>query len=90
MEKIKIFKLTDEPNAPSITDDEYQQIQLELLKDPTRSYLGDMKLRESMMEKENLFKMKEKIRIAKDNFDKIIPEIRITRPLGKQKHKNIS
>jgi hypothetical protein len=81
LEKVKIFKLTDEPNAPNITDEEYQQIQREILKDPTRSYLGDMKLRESNLEKENLFKVKEKMKTAKDLFERMVPEIRISHPM---------
>jgi len=83
LEKVKIFKLTDEVNAPDIFEEEYQKIQQDLLKDPTRSYLGDMKFRESHMEKENLLKEKEKARIAKEMFEKITPEIKIIRPLRK-------
>lgn len=85
LEKVKIFKLTDEVNAPNITEDEYQKIQQDLLKDPTRSFLGDMKVRESQMEKENLLREKEKAKIAKEMFEKMTPEIHIRRPLGKDK-----
>lgn len=83
MERVKIFKLTDEVNAPDISEEEYLKIQQDLLKDPTRSYLGDMKFRESHMEKENLLREKEKARIAKEMFEKITPEIKIYRPLRK-------
>lgn len=85
LEKVKVFKLTDEPNAPNITEEEYQKIQQDILKDPTRSYLGDMKFRESHMEKENLIRQKEKEKIAKEMFEKMAPEIKITKPLGKYK-----
>jgi hypothetical protein len=83
LEKVKVFKLTDEPNAGNITEEEYRKIQLELLKDPTRNYLGDMKFRESHMEKENLIREKEKAKIAKEMFEKMAPEIKINKPLGK-------
>ena len=85
LEKVKIFKLTDEVNAPNISEEEYQKIQQELLKDPTRSFLGDMKFRESHMEKENLLREKEKAKIAKEMFERMTPEIKIYRPLGKEK-----
>lgn len=83
LEKIKIFKLTDEPNSADITEEEYIQIQNEIRKDPSKNYLGDMKLRESNLEKENLFKAKEKAKITKEIFEKMIPQIKINRPLGK-------
>jgi len=42
-----------------------------------------MKFRESHMEKENLLREKEKARTAKEMFEKITPEIKIRKPLGK-------
>jgi len=83
LEKVKIFKLTDEVNAPNITEEEYHKIQQDLIKDPTRSFLENMKVRESHMEKENLLREKEKTKIAKEMFEKMTPEIKIKRPLGK-------
>lgn len=41
-----------------------------------------MKLRESNLEKENMYKVKEKQKTAKEIFDKMYPEIKIFRPLG--------
>ena len=82
LEKIKVFKLTDEPKSADITEEEYMQIQNEIRKDPLKNYLGDMKLRESNLEKENLFKLKEKAKIAKEIFEKMTSQIKINKPLG--------
>ena len=69
--------------SADITEEEYIQIQNGIRKDPTKSYLGDMKQRESNLEKENLFKVKEKAKIAKEIFEKMIPQININKPKGK-------
>jgi hypothetical protein len=41
-----------------------------------------MKLRESNLEKENIFKVKEKAKISKEIFENMRPQMKINRPLG--------
>lgn len=48
---MKIFKSTDEPNAPSITDEEYLRIQQEVLMNPQVFKLEDIRTKEVKMEK---------------------------------------
>ena len=66
IEKVKIFKMHDEPEAYAVTDEEYQKIQLEILKNPNYKYLTDMRSKEINMEKENMSKAREKSKMAKD------------------------
>jgi len=58
LENIKIFKLTDEPNAAAISEDEYEKIQKEIMNNPNYKFIEDMRLREVNMEKENNKKVK--------------------------------
>jgi hypothetical protein len=77
---VKIFKLTDEPNAGPITEEEYQKIQLEILKNPNYKYLEDMRLKEVNMEKENMNKARDKTKNARDILYKMTPQIILKRP----------
>jgi hypothetical protein len=80
MERVKIFKLTDEPNAGPVTEEEYQKIQLEILKNPNYKYLEDMRSKEINMEKENMSKARDKTKNTKDLLYKMISQINLRRP----------
>jgi len=82
LERVKIFKLTDEVQAPAVTEEEYQKIQIEILKNPNYKFLNDLRSREINMEKENLSKAREKNKITKDILYKMIPNMPWTRPYG--------
>lgn len=82
---MKVFKLTDEPNAPNITEEEYQKIQVEILKNPNYKYMEDMRLREINMEKENMNKVRDKSKHTKDLLNKMIPQMQFRRPISKNK-----
>jgi hypothetical protein len=82
LEKVKIFKLTDEVEAPAVTEEEYQKIQIEILKNPNYKFLNDMRSKEINMEKENLSKAREKNKATKDILYKMIPSMPWTRPCG--------
>lgn len=85
LERVKIFKLTDEVEASAVTEEEYQKIQIEILKNPNYKFLNDLRSREINMEKENLSKAREKNKITKDILYKMIPKMAWTRPYGKHK-----
>jgi len=80
IEKIKIFKLTDEPNAPEVTEEEYERIQQEILKNPHRVFedMRDMRSREINMEKENINKVREKSNKTKEILYQMIPRLPFT------------
>lgn len=82
IEKVKIFKLIDEPNAPAITEEEYQKIQIEILKNPNYKFLEDMRSKEVNMEKENINKARDKSKYAQDILNKMIPQMPWQHPLG--------
>ena len=77
---MKIFKLTDEPNAGPVTEEEYQKIQLEILKNPNYKYLEDMRLKEVNMEKENMNKARDKTKNARELLYKMTPQMIMKRP----------
>lgn len=80
MEKVKIFKMYDEPEAPAITDEEYHKIQLEVLNNPNYKYQTDMRSKEINMEKENMSKAREKSKLAKDILFRMVPQMSWKRP----------
>jgi hypothetical protein len=82
MEKTKIFKLTDEPNAGPVTEEEYQKIQLEILKNPNYKYLEDMRSKEINMEKENMSKARDKTKNTKELLYKMVPQMNLRRPFN--------
>ena len=79
IEKVKIFKLTDEPNAPEISEEEYDKIQQEILKNPNRAIedMRDMRSREVNMEKENMNRVREKSNKTKELLIQMIPKIHL-------------
>ena len=80
IEKIKIFKLTDEPDAPEVSEEEYDKIQQEILKNPHRVFedMRDMRSREINMEKENINKVREKSNKTKEILYQMIPRLPFT------------
>ena len=74
IERFKIFKLTDEPNCPEITEDEYMRIQEEILSNPNYRFVEDMRLREVRMENENMHRARDKDKLAKEILMKMIPQ----------------
>lgn len=77
--------MVDEPNAQAITDEEYQKIQIEILKNPNYKYMEDMRLKEINMEKENINKARDKSKNAQDVIFKMNAEIPWRHPYGKDK-----
>eukprot|EP00340_Litonotus_pictus_P012783 CAMPEP_0170536774 /NCGR_PEP_ID=MMETSP0209-20121228/102334_1 /TAXON_ID=665100 ORGANISM="Litonotus pictus, Strain P1" /NCGR_SAMPLE_ID=MMETSP0209 /ASSEMBLY_ACC=CAM_ASM_000301 /LENGTH=630 /DNA_ID=CAMNT_0010838175 /DNA_START=1593 /DNA_END=3485 /DNA_ORIENTATION=+ len=75
LEKVKIFKLTDEPDCADITEEEYNKIQEELKTNPKYRILEDMRLKEINMEKENMNKARDKVKIAQEALLKMIPQM---------------
>lgn len=51
MEKVKIFKMTDQPNAPEISEEEYENIQQEVSKNPQKYRIEEMRERDIKMDK---------------------------------------
>jgi hypothetical protein len=88
LEKVKVFKLTDEVEAPPVTEEEYKKIQIEILKNPNYKLMNDMRSKEINMEKENLSKVREKNKITKDILTKMIPSMQWIRPHGKITNRN--
>jgi hypothetical protein len=82
IEKVKIFKLTDEPSAADITEDEYRKIQMEILKNPNYKFVEDMRSREVNMEKENMNKAKERGKLALEKLAKMVPQTAWRIPFG--------
>ncbi len=80
MERVKIFKSTDEPSANEVSEEEYRRIQLELMKNPDHVYLKDIRLKEIRLEKENMSKAREKSKQAKEILMKMIPQMAWRRP----------
>jgi hypothetical protein len=80
LEKVKIFKLTDDVVSPAVTEEEYQEIQFKILKNPNYIYLSDMRSKEIHMEKENMSKAREKSKMAKDILARMIPQMPWVRP----------
>ena len=80
IEKVKIFKLTDEPNASEVTEEEFEKIQQEILKNPHRVFedMRDMRSREINMEKENINKVREKSNKTKEMLYQMIPRLPFT------------
>ena len=89
LEKVKVFKLTDEVEAAPVTEEEYKKIQNEILKNPNYKLMNDMRSKEINMEKENLSKAREKNKITKDILTKMIPSMQWIRPHGKINNKII-
>jgi hypothetical protein len=83
LEKVKIFKQLDEPNAAAVTDEEYHKIQTEILKNPNYKYLEDMRSREVNMEKEGIGKARDKFKINRELLCKMVPQVQWRRPIGK-------
>jgi hypothetical protein len=82
IEKVKIFKLTDEPSAADITEDEYRKIQMEILKNPNYKFVEDMRSREVNMEKENMNKAKERGKLALEKLAKMVSQTAWRIPFG--------
>lgn len=80
IERVKIFKMTDEPNAPALSEEEYQKIQQEILKNPHNSFTMDLRMREVTMEKDYMSKVREKSKNAKDILFRMIPQMPWRRP----------
>jgi hypothetical protein len=75
LEKIKIFKLSDEPDCNEVSEEEYIKIQKEILSNPNyRNLVADMRMREISMEKENINKAKDKLKLAKESLKNMIPQ----------------
>jgi hypothetical protein len=74
LEKIKVFKLSDEPDCPEISEEEYIRIQNEIKINPNYRIVEDMRLREIHMEKENMNKARDKEKIARETLSQMIPQ----------------
>ncbi len=83
IEKVKIFKMTDEVSAPAVTEEEHIRIQTEILKNPNYKYLTDIRSREINMEKENNSKARERLKNAKESLYKMAPSMQWVRPYSK-------
>jgi hypothetical protein len=81
LEKVKIFKSGDEPDAQPVTDEEYYKIQNEILKNPNYKYHEDMRTREVNMEKENMSKARDKGKMNKVQLTKMLPQMQWRRPM---------
>lgn len=88
MEKVKIFKMTDEPNAGPVTEEEYRKIQLEIAKNPHYKLVEDIRLREINMEKENINKQREKSKNAKEILYRMVPQMKWRKPYVLDKGKD--
>jgi len=80
IEKVKIFKMIDEPEQPAITEEEYHKIQMEILKNPNYKYSTDMRSKEVNMEKDIMSKARERSKKVKDSLHHMVPQISWRRP----------
>ena len=74
IERFKIFKMTDEPDCPEPTEDEYMRIQEEARLIPNYKFMENMRLKEINMDKEGMTNKKDKEKAAKESLLKMIPQ----------------
>lgn len=74
IENCKIFKASDEPNCPEISDEEYIKIQEQVLQNPHYK-IEDMRMREINMEKENMNNLKNKNKLSHDALLVMAPKL---------------
>lgn len=75
IEKVKVFKQTDEPNCPEISEEEFVRIQKEILsKDNYTLVVADVRRKEINMEKENMNKARDKNKLANEALKKMIAQ----------------
>ena len=77
LEKYKIFKMSDEPNLPELSEEEYNKIQLEVLNNPNYRHIENMRLKEINMEKEKINQVRDKGKTANEVLKKMLPHCEI-------------
>ena len=63
--KVKIFKMTDEPNAPNISNEEYLKIQQEVARNPHIFKIEDIRMKEIKMDQPRVPQIKWKHPLSK-------------------------
>jgi hypothetical protein len=71
----KVFKMSDEPSCPEISEDEHRRIQIEVLNNPNYKYIENMKLKEINMEKEAMSKQKDRTKQANEILNRMTSQM---------------